>query len=61
MYEVMKEIEAKAPQLIKQREDYENALETLDNMTRQWDTAMLVRTNSKFRFSSLSCHVAAKS
>ena len=38
----MQEIEDKAPQLKKQREDYEAALQTLEQLTPQLDAAMLV-------------------
>ena len=38
----LQEIEDKAPQLKKQREDYETALQTLDQLTPQLDAAMLV-------------------
>ena len=38
----LQEIEDKAPQLKKQREDYEAALQTLEQLTPQLDAAMLV-------------------
>ncbi|XP_052775789.1 nucleoprotein TPR-like isoform X2 [Mya arenaria] len=39
--QILQEIEAKAPMLKKQREDYEIALRSIDQMTRQLDGAML--------------------
>ena len=40
---ILQEIEEKAPLLKKQREDYETALQNLEQMTAQLDSVMLVR------------------
>lgn len=41
---ILKEIEEKAPLLKKQREDYETALTSIEQMTSQLDSTMLVRS-----------------
>lgn len=37
------EIEEKAPVMKRQREDYEKSIHTINQLTQQMDTAMLVR------------------
>ncbi len=45
----MQEIDEKAPVMKKQREDYEKSLHTINQLTRQLDSAMLVSIFHSFQ------------
>ncbi|CAH1773591.1 unnamed protein product, partial [Owenia fusiformis] len=55
---ILEEIEQKAPMLVKQRENYETSLTTIENLTRQMETGMLeceklrVKADDEFRRSN---------
>jgi hypothetical protein len=44
----MQELEEKAPILQQQRRDYENALHSVDKLTRKLETALVVSTAQKY-------------